>query len=733
MSSSGQAQLQQQQQQQQQQQSQLLLPPLPPPTPTATTATTTTTITTASTHTQDSNPYQFITLNQSPRQRTTRNYVLKLRQQPKHSRMCGFGEKVDRRPLDPPPIIQLEIKSTSFADENSYLYNPYYFMYASLIAPESEEELHLLRDGKTRSTTGSIVSSLYRLKDLDNKDGAFFVFPDLSVRMEGTYRLKFSLFEIINTEIYHCTSICSDIFNVYPAKKFPGMEESTFLSRTFAEQGLKIRIRKELRMRKGRGKKGNHDPDDSADGGKKRSRKKGRRGSAGGSDNGSESGYSDEARPDSAQRRRTSHNKGSSSKDAAERSGHPQQPYPAPGYDRGYDPSRQPGGMGHPDPRHYGHMPHDPSGHPYPHYGPMGPMPPKVWHGHGDPYQGGMPPHGYQPMPPHYDPNASYQQPPVGGGPSGPDQDGQYPVPYNPSQRPLYPPPPHMYQPRDHEGGMMDWHHRDYRGHPGYGPAPGQYMPAHPYEDPNVRSSAPQGPGQPPSDHATIPPQGAPNPYYGHHQGGPPKHGDYKTESGHAQKYAPNYGFNQNFHVPGPGDLSGRPPPPPQHAQHGEHGPPHMQHDKAYVGATTGHYVGHPGYYGSPYASATVPPGGGPPQPGGLPYPYSGGHPAGNAPGSHPSSDPSGGQGPNRDQRSGGHATKLPNQDDTHGGSFMQGPAGNGQPSQQGNPQQQNVQSGGGAMSQAPSAQSHIAGPGGSAGSSGPVSSRGGDGTGNWM
>lgn len=34
-----------------------------------------------------------------------RNYVLKLRQQPKHSRMCGFGEKVDRRPLDPPPII----------------------------------------------------------------------------------------------------------------------------------------------------------------------------------------------------------------------------------------------------------------------------------------------------------------------------------------------------------------------------------------------------------------------------------------------------------------------------------------------------------------------------------------------------------------------------------------------------------------------------------------------------
>jgi hypothetical protein len=70
-------------------------------------------------------------------------------------------------------------------------------MYASLCASDSDNELHILKDGKTRATTGSIVSSLYRLKDIDNTDGGFFVFPDLSVRMEGAYRLKFSLFEII--------------------------------------------------------------------------------------------------------------------------------------------------------------------------------------------------------------------------------------------------------------------------------------------------------------------------------------------------------------------------------------------------------------------------------------------------------------------------------------------------------------------------------------------------------
>ncbi|KAJ3276029.1 hypothetical protein HDV01_006199 [Terramyces sp. JEL0728] len=126
---------------------------------------------------------------------------------------------------------------------------PYYFMYASILGLDSEKEIHLLRDGKTRSTTGSIVSSIYNLKDTEGRDGSYFIFPDLSVRMEGAYRLKFSMYKIVDSQVLYCTSIISDSFNVYPAKKFPGMEESTPLSKTFAEQGLKIRIRKEVRSR----------------------------------------------------------------------------------------------------------------------------------------------------------------------------------------------------------------------------------------------------------------------------------------------------------------------------------------------------------------------------------------------------------------------------------------------------------------------------------------------------
>lgn len=64
---------------------------------------------------------------------------------------------------------------------------------------DDAESLHLLRDNKTKYTLGSAVSSLYHLKDTDNSDKGFFVFPDLSVRVEGEFRLKLDLYEIVES------------------------------------------------------------------------------------------------------------------------------------------------------------------------------------------------------------------------------------------------------------------------------------------------------------------------------------------------------------------------------------------------------------------------------------------------------------------------------------------------------------------------------------------------------
>ncbi|KAF9491129.1 hypothetical protein BDN71DRAFT_102073 [Pleurotus eryngii] len=39
----------------------------------------------------------------------TLEYELTVRQEPKQARMCGIGGKADRRPIDPPPIVQLRV------------------------------------------------------------------------------------------------------------------------------------------------------------------------------------------------------------------------------------------------------------------------------------------------------------------------------------------------------------------------------------------------------------------------------------------------------------------------------------------------------------------------------------------------------------------------------------------------------------------------------------------------
>ncbi|OWZ65788.1 hypothetical protein AYX14_06125 [Cryptococcus neoformans] len=212
--------------------------------------------------------YEYVPVTQRRQGRKNITYELTMRQQPVQARMCGIGDKSDRRPVDPTPIIQLkvidpqgdditsidpqtkqQIRRPSGSEGMTYMQNPYYFLFACLVGgEEQEDELHVIDDGKTRFLTGTPVSSLYHLKDLDNSDAAFFVFPDLGVRKEGRYKLKLTLFEIVDQEVYYCTTMFTSTFSVYSAKKFPGMSKATDLSVSFAEQGLKIRVRKDPRQ-----------------------------------------------------------------------------------------------------------------------------------------------------------------------------------------------------------------------------------------------------------------------------------------------------------------------------------------------------------------------------------------------------------------------------------------------------------------------------------------------------
>ncbi|KAL8851678.1 MAG: hypothetical protein Q9221_003409 [Calogaya cf. arnoldii] len=98
-------------------------------------------------------------------------------------------------------------------------------------------------------------------------DAGFFIFPDICVRKEGHFRLRYTLFEMCKTEAVTIKSIISDVFKgksvhtddhaakvnrmdtVYSAKGFPGMTESSDITRRLGEQGVKLRTRKEPRKR----------------------------------------------------------------------------------------------------------------------------------------------------------------------------------------------------------------------------------------------------------------------------------------------------------------------------------------------------------------------------------------------------------------------------------------------------------------------------------------------------
>ena len=179
-------------------------------------------------------------------------YELIMRQQPKHARMCGFGEK-DRRPIDPPPIVQLIATNLASGERvEQTLYSPSYVLHAGLWLPDMQVEHNLLHtmENPTRVLMGSLVSSVHLMKDVHDRLCVFFVFPDLSVRLEGNYRLRFTLVDISGPVSKVKASIFSDIFTVYQAKKFPGMMESTELSRCLSDQGLKLPIRKDGRFRR---------------------------------------------------------------------------------------------------------------------------------------------------------------------------------------------------------------------------------------------------------------------------------------------------------------------------------------------------------------------------------------------------------------------------------------------------------------------------------------------------
>ena len=213
-------------------------------------------------------------------------YILKVIQHPERARACGVGAKstVDRRQVDPPPIVRLLIfeRRNNLQIDITFSYEATFFLFATLEAAPAWAYLRYptsqVKIQPVPTLIGTPVSGgIY----LDRPQPAiFFIFPELSVRHEGKYSLCFNLYEMMSQlegrdctadelnlkksgiEIYpeEATNTCneaiwrveikSNMFAVFSSKKFPGLAGNTTLSRITAEQGVRVKLRRDLRTRR---------------------------------------------------------------------------------------------------------------------------------------------------------------------------------------------------------------------------------------------------------------------------------------------------------------------------------------------------------------------------------------------------------------------------------------------------------------------------------------------------
>ncbi|KAL5507818.1 hypothetical protein ACEPAH_5436 [Sanghuangporus vaninii] len=140
----------------------------------------------------------------------------------------------------------------------------------------SAPSVPLPRHTYTRTLVGPLSANAARLNDEHRKPGIFFLFQDLSIRTEGTFRLRMRLMNVgahpapepgSNRVMTGVSPILAqtftEAFTVYSAKRFPGVPDTTALSIAFGNQGQKLPLRNRHGSRYQAGRRRRRDESDS--------------------------------------------------------------------------------------------------------------------------------------------------------------------------------------------------------------------------------------------------------------------------------------------------------------------------------------------------------------------------------------------------------------------------------------------------------------------------------------
>ncbi|KZT09981.1 uncharacterized protein LAESUDRAFT_694503 [Laetiporus sulphureus 93-53] len=122
----------------------------------------------------------------------SRSYALEIVQHPVRVAECGDAT-LSRLPVAPPPIVKLQI--TGDTERTSVDETDLPFLVAHLSLLNNEDPISGDADSRGQFVSqhsrlyGSLVSSPHILQNLQGKQGIYFLFPDVSVRQRGQYRL----------------------------------------------------------------------------------------------------------------------------------------------------------------------------------------------------------------------------------------------------------------------------------------------------------------------------------------------------------------------------------------------------------------------------------------------------------------------------------------------------------------------------------------------------------------
>ncbi|KAF9045547.1 velvet factor, partial [Panaeolus papilionaceus] len=107
---------------------------------------------------------------------------------------------------------------------------------------------------ETASLVGQTFIQPITIDYMGNK-AIVFAFTDLAVKIEGTFILRYRVFDIFSRPSSHndgCVSAetYGGMFRVYSTKDFPGLSKSTELTKHLARYGLRVNIRETERKRR---------------------------------------------------------------------------------------------------------------------------------------------------------------------------------------------------------------------------------------------------------------------------------------------------------------------------------------------------------------------------------------------------------------------------------------------------------------------------------------------------